>query len=226
MSRGLSLDGNIYTAAADSTYVSKPYMESRISVRKTNENKAIKSLKSRIEDIEQKAYQRQKETITQIIKEHPRARKNVNADEMADMIIKAGRETGVDPIVIAHIAGQETGYEQNVPTNNGSGIMQLVTITIKDMYQRPNYYGGNIKSILDKYKTPEKLMEAARKDPQLNLILGAYCFKAKNKLAKGDLKKALEYYNSTSLKYTYSNTIYARVQKARESQTQHFENIA
>ena len=228
MSRGLSFDRSTYTAAADASYVSKPHTEFRIpeTGQKTAAQKASQLFNNTLSDLKEKAHKKQMETVTKIITEHPRKQKNVDAESMAEMIIHAGRETGIDPVIIAYIAGEETGYKQNVPTDNGSGIMQLTTITIKDMFLRPNYYGGNIKSILNKYKTPEKLMEAARTDPQLNLILGAYCFKAKNKLANGNLKKALEFYNTTDLKFTYSNNIYSGIQKTRESQSRYFENMA
>ena len=218
MSIGVNLKTDFYVAQPDATYVSNIFKlkEPPKMQQKTEEIKAKRFFEQKQKELEEEAYRIKKETVSDIITNHPRKKPEVNVENMAEMIMNASQETGIDPIIIAHIAGQESGYTQSCG-KNGQGIMQLVSISIKDMFQRPNYYGGNLKSILNEYKTPQKLMEAAKKDPQLNLTLGAYCFKAKLKLAKGNLLKAFEYYNGSPLKYSYSKQLESSVENSRKS---------
>ena len=219
-------------AAKDATFVRTNFstevklLTFTMSLQKQEAEKARK---------EAEELQKKYETVSGMIKTDPAAPKNLDVNKMTDMIMEAASETGIDPIIIASIAKQETHYNQNVPTANGSGIMQLTTISLKDMYQRPGVYDsqmkqlikkygslekvlaakkknpsmdiGNFGNILYKYGSVENLRTAMRKDPQLNLKLGAYLFKAKLNAAGGDVQKALVNYNGSPLKLAYAKSV-------------------
>ncbi len=203
---------------------------------------------------EEAAIRQKYETVSNMIKNDKAAPKNLDVDKMTDMIMNAANETGVDPIIIASIAKQETHYNQNVPTGNGSGIMQLTSISIKDMYQRPNVYDPQMKQLMKKYgslekifaakkKDPslnlgnfgemlykygdwEKLRNAMRKDSQLNITLGAYLFKAKLNAADGDVHKALVNYNGSSRKLAYAKSVMGFIDEVNAQQKKSINSVA
>lgn len=228
-----------YVAPADATYVKKfPVILDDEQTFKTTMKKHFKEVSAAESEFEQKY-----EAIKNIIANDPAAPKNLNKDKMADMIMKASAETGVDPVIIASIAKKETHFNQNVPTGNGSGIMQITSISLKDMYQRPQIYDkdmkqlikkygswekvvqakkkdpsmplGNFGELLYKYGNADKLRDAARKDPQINIKLGAYLFKAKLDQAGGNVQKALQNYNGSSSKLAYAKTVMQYIDAAK-----------
>lgn len=219
-------------ATRDATYVHTNF---KTDVELFTYTMHYEKLKEQQAKKEEAAMQKKYDTVSAMIKNDPAAPKNTDVNKMTDMIMQAANETGIDPIIIASIAKQETHYNQNVPFANGSGIMQLTTISIKDMYQRPNVYDAQMKQLMKKYgswdkiaaakkKNPsldlgkfgnllyqygsvEKLRDAMRKDPQLNIKLGAYLFKQKLNAANGDVKKALVNYNGSSIKLAYAQSV-------------------
>ncbi len=184
-------------------------------------------------------YEKKKQYVINIINNDKHALKILNKEKMTDMILSAASETGIDPIIIACIAKQESHFNQNVGIANGSGIMQLTTISIEDMYLRPQVYDKNLKplmrkygslekileakkkdpsidlgafgKILEKYKNPKALMKALRKDSALNIKMGAYLFKAKLAQAHGNEKKALVLYNGSKIKEKYAKEVIASI---------------
>ncbi len=235
-------------APRDATYVKTNFIteeQLQVLLRAANQRMSEVNLAKSTEN-------KQYTAVANMIKNDPAAPKNLNVDNMTEMIMNASAETGVDPIIIASIAKQETHYTQNVGTGNGSGIMQLTTISIKDMYLRPNIYDakmkqlikkygswqkvaaakkkdpsldlGNFGNLLYKYGSVENLRAAMRKDPQLNLKLGAYLFKAKLNAAGGDVHRALVNYNGSSHKMAYAKSVMGIIQDGRSSSSK-FEGI-
>lgn len=231
-------------APRDATYVKTDFMteaQLQMLLRSANQTKA-EAAEHRKEIATARA---QYQAVFNMIKDDPAAPKNLNIANMTEMIMNASSETGVDPIIIASIAKQETHYTQNVGTGSGSGIMQLTSISIKDMYQRPNIYDakmkqlikkygswqkvvaakkrnpslelGNFGNILYKYGNYENLRAAMRKDPQVNLKLGAYLFKAKLNDAGGDVHKALVNYNGSSHKLAYAKSVMGIIQDGKRT---------
>lgn len=231
-----------YVAPADATFVKRTF------ISPADEQMLQKTMQRHFKEVcdykkELSASNEKHNSIKNIIANDPAAPKNLNKDKMADMIMKASAETGVDPVIIASIAKKETHFNQNVPTGNGSGIMQITSISLKDMYLRPQIYDKNMKQLIKKYgswekvvqakkKDPsmqlgnfgellykygnaDKLRDAARKDPQINIKLGAYLFKAKLDQAGGNVQKALQNYNGSSSKLAYAKTVMQYIDAAK-----------
>ncbi len=231
-----------YVAPADATFVKRTF------ISPADEQMLQKTMQRHFKEVcdykkELSASNEKHNSIKNIIANDPAAPKNLNKDKMADMIMKASAETGVDPVIIASIAKKETHFTQNVPTGNGSGIMQITSISLKDMYLRPQIYDKNMKQLIKKYgswekvvqakkKDPsmqlgnfgellykygnsDKLREAVRKDPQINITLGAYLFKAKLDQAGGNVQKALQNYNGSSSKLAYAKTVMQYIDAAK-----------
>ena len=223
-----------FVAPRDATFVCTDFKT------KAEADLLAKAINSRNQEVaeakkQESAMQQKYDAVLDIIKNDPAAPKNLDSEKMADMIMNAANETGINPIIITNIAKQETHFKQNVPTGNGSGIMQLTTISIKDMYLRPQIYDKQMKQLYKKYGSWEKiaaakrknpslnlgnfgemlykygnvnnLRAAMRKDPQLNLKLGAYLFKAKLNAAGGDIHKALVNYNGSPHKFAYAKSV-------------------
>lgn len=206
-----------YEAKNDATYVSSPFKSNKLDeiLTKQNTEHAKNTFEIHIRNINTNS---QKEKVIQdMITNDSDAPKNLDIEKMTRMIMKVSQETGTDPIVIASIAKKETHFNQNVPRKNGSGIMQLTSISIKDMFLRPSIYDESLKPILKKYRTPENLIRAMRKDPELNIKLGAILYKAKLKQAKGNEQKALELYNGSSGKKLYAQSVMHNINGIRQA---------
>lgn len=231
-------------APADATYVFNGF-KSRAQEKVLFSSPDKNAQNSAIKRIEEAALQKKREKIQEIIANDTDAPKNINKEKIADMIIEAANETGIDPVVLASIAKKESHFNQNVPVNNGSGIMQLTTISVKDMYLRPGVYDPTMKKLIKKYGTFEnvvaakkkdpsielgsfgnmlvkygsadKLIAAMRRDPQLNFKLGGYLFKAKLANANGNLQKALEDYKTGAGKIAYAKTVIRFINETKPS---------
>ena len=216
----LKIITNDYIVAKDdTTKIVKKFIPQEAVKKLSESNNKIKmerEILHKKDAEEQAALEKQTKIITNIITNDPAAPKNLDNQQMAKWIIDAAKEFNVDPLVIISIAQQETHFTQNVPTANGSGIMQLTGITIKDMYLRSNVYDKALLPYLKKYKNPEQLKAAMRKDPELNIKLGTALYKQKLKQAKGDEKRAFMNYNGSNIKQKYSKDVYARVLNARQ----------
>ncbi len=201
-----------YVAKSDAVAVHNSY---KTREPMFDEKKALEELQNIGERIEERAYKNNLAKVENIIENDEAVPSSVDKKKMAKYIVDAAKEFSVDPCVVASIAQQETHFNQNVPTGNGSGVMQLTTITIKDLYQRPNYYDPAIASILKEYKTPNDLIKAIRKDAQLNIRVGAAVYKSKLKAAKGCEQSALRKYNASSMAERYSREVMSKIAQAR-----------
>lgn len=201
-----------YVSKTDATSVHNPI---KIHEPIFNEEKALDDLKKVGERIEENAYKNNIAKVQRIIENDTSTPSSVDKEQMAKYIVEAANEFSVDPCVIASIAQQESHFNQNVPKSKGSGVMQLTTITIKDLYQRSGYYDPAILSILKEYKTPNDLIKAIRKDAQLNIRVGTAVYKAKLRDANGSEKEALRRYNASSRAESYSKEVMNRISQAR-----------
>lgn len=213
----INLKNFFYTAQNDATYVSTPFKIKAVEdfIAKQNTELSQKALENYIKS--RQANDPKEKAVSDLIANDPAAPKNLDTERMTQMIMKASQETGVDSLVIASIAQRETHFNQNVPVRCGSGVMQLTSISIKDMFLRPKVYDESLRPILAKYGCPENLIKAMRKDPELNIKLGAILYKAKLKQAKGDEKKALELYNGSSVKKSYAQAVMANIVNVRQA---------
>ena len=149
-----------------------------------------------------------KSQIAEVIKEdEDRGDSKYTPEQISKIIVETSQKYDVDPLLVASIAKQETHFTQELSGKNGKGMMQLTTISLKDMYLRSDIYGKEIKPLLDKYGSPEKLLKAVKNNISVNVEVGTALFKRKLKDAKGNLTRALQNYNGSSLKVSYAKSI-------------------
>ena len=111
----------------------------------------------------------------QYIMEHDKACYITNKSSQAEKIARIALDVGVKPEVIGAIIKQETHFSTNYKDMNkgrGTGPMQLVPITIHDMYIRPEAFDKSISEYVGpkkKYKTFEEALKAKNKNQNINL---------------------------------------------------------
>ncbi len=149
-----------------------------------------------------------KNHIAKVIKEdEDRGNSKYTPEQISSLIVKTSKKYDVDPLIVAAIAKQETHFTQELSGKNGKGMMQLTSISLKDMYQRSKIYGKELKPLLDKYGSFDKLLIAVKSNLAVNIEVGTALFKNKLKNAKGNLTKALQNYNGSSLKVSYAKSV-------------------
>ncbi len=199
----------------------------------------------------QKTQEAQINVLKNIMQNNKNCPQDLDMEGLSRMIIDVSDQTGIDPIMITCIAQQETNFNQAADTGSGKGIMQVVPITVEDMYVRPGIYCPEMKKLIKKYKTLENVFAQKDNNPDMNLgnfgemlyeygnhknlfnavktdtytalKVGTYSYIAKLHRAKSLTKNpdnyeklALELYNTTELKKTYSNKVYQQVTKYRQ----------
>ena len=146
---------------------------------------------------------------------------------MASKITDAAFQAGIKPDSLAAIVQNESHFsERMISTGNGKGPAGITSIVPKDMYQRPELYDsklallikqhgslakvfaakkanptlnlGDFGEMLYKYKTPDNLNAAQKKDFDLNLKIGAYVYKYNLKKANGNENIAFQNYNTVN----------------------------
>ena len=158
-------------------------------------------------------FKRQKAKILTIMNEDKSCNDTVNKNKVADYIVKISREYGVDPVQIACIAKQETHFTENRNGEFGKGMMQITSITTKDMYQRPQFFHKKLKEITSKYKNYKELYKALQTNPQLNMRVGVILYQARLNEAKGNIRTALINYNGSPIRYKYASDVFADIKK-------------
>lgn len=149
-----------------------------------------------------------KTQIAEVIKnDEARGNSKYTAEQISSLIVETSKKYDVDPLIVASIAKQETHFTQESSGKNGKGMMQLTTISLKDMYLRSDVYGKELKPLLDKYGSVEKLLKAVKNNVAVNIEVGTALFKSKLKSAKGNITKALQNYNGSPLKISYAKSV-------------------
>ncbi len=217
---------------------------------------------------EQMTKQQGKELVSIIIQNDKNAHK-IDVDRMASRITDVAFLVGIKPDSLAAIVQNESHFsEQMIMSSNGKGPAGITSIIPRDMYERPGLYDsklallikqhgslakvfaakkanptlklGDFGEMLYKYKTPDNLNAALKKDFDLNLKIGAYVYKYKLKQANGDENIAFQNYNTVNrpvkkggkivykkdgtplkLKEAYANTAMATIRNARKKQGKH-----
>lgn len=205
-----------YEAKQDNIYVAKPSIRG-VDMQRAYSKNPVLVLKNHFNSIKSKIFEKDIAVVKDIIAGDKDAPRKLNRDKMAAMIVEAAYEAKVDPVIIAHIARRESDFNQQANNGTGKGIMQLTPISIKDMYERPDIYEPELRPILKKYGTAEKLFAALKKDPELNIKVGAFLFRAKLNKAGGNVKKALELYNGSKLKYRYADAVMNNINNTKNS---------
>lgn len=149
-----------------------------------------------------------KSHIADVIKDdEDRGESRYTPEQVSDLIVETSKKYDVDPLLVASIAKQETHFTQELSGRNGKGMMQLTSISLKDMYLRSDIYGKEIKPLLDKYGSYDKLLKAVKNNLAVNIEVGTALFRAKLNDAKGNLTKALQNYNGSPLKVSYAKSV-------------------
>lgn len=204
-----------FVAKQDNIYVARP----KFVTEDIQHKNSLLHLKNHFNSLKNVIFQKDLYAVKDVMENDKDAVKNlqnVDKDKLAEMILEAAYDAKVDPVIIAHIASQESHFDQYADSNSGKGLMQITPISVKDMYQHPDKYESELLPILKKYKTHEKLFEAAKKDPELNLKLGAHIFKLKLNKAHGNVRKALELYKGCSGKYAYAEKLMKKINDTKK----------
>ncbi|MFR1503774.1 MAG: transglycosylase SLT domain-containing protein [Opitutales bacterium] len=155
----------------------------------------------------------QKAVVTKIMTEDKNFTHPENKEKIAQNIVKVAREYDLDPVHIACIAKEESHFTENIISKNGKGMMQITSITVKDMFLRPDFYHKKLKNITSKYKSPKQLYNDLQTNPLLNLRIGALLYEARLRESGGNIRTALVNYNSSSIKYAYASRIMKDINK-------------
>lgn len=181
--------------------------------------------------------------IASVIEEDVSAPKNINQRELALEIMKNAQIVGVDPLLLACICKKESHFNQNIPSTGGRGIAPVTHYVPDDMYARPEVYDKRLAQLIDeykslnkvfaakkanpklelgdfgemlyKYKTSDALCKALKNDRELNLRCAAYSIRFHLKEANGDVRTALEDYNTTADKKNYATKVMKYMDNAK-----------
>lgn len=160
-------------------------------------------------------FEKQWQTVLKIM-EDDKACLHPNKEQVANNIVKISRMVDVDPIVVACIAKKESHFSQKSIAKSPKGVMQIVEITVKDMFQREHLYHSRLKELKQVYPTQEKLFQAIQTNALVNMEVGAITYGMKLQQAKGDVFNALRKYNASPLKDDYAKTVYSDIVKYRK----------
>lgn len=144
-------------------------------------------------------------------------------DEISKMIYDAAEKYGIDPKLVASVCKQETHFTQERSGSSGKGMMQLTTISLKDMYAREKIYDKELKPLLDKYGDVNGLKKAIINDASVNVEVSTALLKAKLKGAKGNVRIALQNYNGSGAKVKYAGEVIRKYKEDYGSEPQNMK---
>lgn len=144
-------------------------------------------------------------------------------EEISKMIYDAAEKYGVDPKLVASVCKQETHFTQERSGSSGKGMMQLTTISLKDMYAREKIYDKELKPLLDKYGDVNGLKKAIINDASVNVEVSTALLKAKLKGAKGNVRIALQNYNGSGAKVKYAGEVIRKYKEDYGSEPQNMK---
>ena len=156
----------------------------------------------------------QKHMIFKIMEEDKNLPLNLNKNKMASTILNIANELGADPITIACIIKQETHFQSGLNQKNGKGLMQLTSITIKDMYQkgRDRLYHNALNELKKDYPTSASLFTKLQSQDSINIKVGTIAYMMRLQQSGGNVKQALKNYNGSSLKERYARDVFGDIQ--------------
>ncbi len=157
----------------------------------------------------------QKNIIFKIMEDDKSLPQNINKHKMASTILNIANELGADPITIACIIKQETHFQSGLNQKNGKGLMQLTSITIKDMYQkgRDRLYHNALNELKKDYPTSASLFTKLQSQDSINIKVGTIAYMMRLQQSGGNVKQALKNYNGSSLKERYARDVFGDIQK-------------
>ena len=144
-------------------------------------------------------------------------------EEISKMIYDAAEKYGIDPKLVACVCKHETHFTQERSGSSGKGMMQLTTISLKDMYAREKIYDKELKPLLDKYGDVNGLKKAIINDASVNVEVSTALLKAKLKGAKGNVRIALQNYNGSGAKVKYAGEVIRKYKEDYGSEPQNMK---
>ena len=144
-------------------------------------------------------------------------------EEISKMIYDAAEKYGIDPKLVASVCKHETHFTQERSGSSGKGMMQLTTISLKDMYAREKIYDKELKPLLDKYGDVNGLKKAIINDASVNVEVSTALLKAKLKGAKGNVRIALKNYNGSGAKVKYAGEVIRKYKEDYGSEPQNMK---
>lgn len=158
----------------------------------------------------------QKAVVLRIMKEDKNCFAALDKEKMAQRIVKIAKEYDADPVEIASIVKKETHFTPGLNDGNAKGLMQLTEVSIKDMYQRPELYNKKLGYIIKRYPSHKHLFNAIQQNQELNLRVGTIAFQYHKTKARGNVKYALQGYNGSPQKVSYSDTVLKDIKKYKK----------
>lgn len=159
--------------------------------------------------------EKQRKTVLKIMQDD-KACLHPNKEQVANNLVQIARMINVDPIELACIAKKESHFSQKAIQKGPKGVMQIVEITVKDMFQREHLYHSHLKTLKKDYPTHKALFNAIQNNALVNMEVGALTYSMKLQQAKGNVFNALKKYNASYLQDTYAETVYKDILKYRK----------
>ena len=178
---------------------------------KSNWGLDLSLLKSKVNIV----LENQRKTVLKIMQDD-KACLHPNKEQVADNIVRISRMLNLDPIEIACIAKKESHFSQKVSAKNPKGVMQIVEITVKDMFQREHLYHPHLQTLKKDYPTHETLFKAIQNNALVNMEVGALSYGMRLQQAGGNVFNALKRYNASPLQEDYAKTVYNDILKYRK----------
>ena len=157
----------------------------------------------------------QKRIITKMMEDEKNFPKNIDKDKLASTIINVSNELGADPITIACIIKRESKFKTGLENSGARGLMQINKITVKDMYQkgRDKLYHEILNTLKADHPTYSSLYADLRTQDSINIKTGTISYLMKLNESKGNVRKALENYNSSKHKKAYAEDVLNNIKK-------------
>lgn len=168
-----------------------------------------------IPSVEQTEKMLQKRVIFKIMEDDKALPANLDKDKLASTILNVSSELGVDPIAIACIIQHESDFVTGLNRKGAKGLMQVTSITVKDMYQkgREHLYHSALNELKKDHPSSASLYNAILGQDSINIKVGSMSYLMRLQQAKGNVKTALKNYNGSSLKEQYANDVLKNIQK-------------
>ena len=157
----------------------------------------------------------QKRIITKIMEDEKNFPKNIDKDKLASTIINVSNELGADPITIACIIKRESKFKTGLENAGARGLMQITKITVKDMYQkgRDKLYHEILNTLKADHPTYSSLYADLKNQDSINIKTGTISYLMRLNQSKGNVRKALENYNSSKHKKAYAEDVLKNIKK-------------
>ena len=216
-------EGKALTAEEESLKAKIEAEKAEAEAKAKQEAEAKEKAKQEAEAKEKAANEVKAKIANVISSDEAQGKTKYSDEEISKMIYDAAEKYGIDPKLVASVCKHETHFTQERSGSSGKGMMQLTTISLKDMYAREKIYDKELKPLLDKYGDVNGLKKAIRNDASVNVEVSTALLKAKLKGAKGNVRIALQNYNGSGAKVKYAGEVIRKYKEDYGSEPQNMK---